>query len=255
MDAVMDKVLHQDPFDIEKRRREVPLHTALVPEDIFKGSHFERRFVTPFGTVWEKLAAAIGKDKFGFAETQHMVVGHVRQGCLDRIQRTLDRLEHGRVDGERIQPDWAAELRYAQGGDGPLQEVSVNCDVYVSTTPDAAGTAFELKAPKPNSDQTKVTKEKLLKLRCMTPPQVRNAYYALPYNPFGTRDDYDWRFAARWFNMQHDSCVLIGDELWTLLGGEGTYQAIVEIASEIGRRYSRTIYEDYLGLPVPPRRD
>jgi hypothetical protein len=28
-----------------------PLYAALVPDEIFKGSDFERRFVTPFGDV------------------------------------------------------------------------------------------------------------------------------------------------------------------------------------------------------------
>ena len=251
MDAVMDKVLRQDPFDIEERRRVAPLHMALVPEDILKGSHFERRFVTPFGSVWEKLAKVIGEQTFGFGANQHMIVGRVRQGCLDRIQRTLDDLEHKGADGERTQPNWPQELRHVQDGTGPRQDVSVNCDVYVSESPETPGFAFELKAPQPNSDQTKVSKEKLLKLYCMEPRQVKQAFFALPYNPYGSRDRYSWSFPGRWFNMKEDPCVLIGDELWELLGDEKTYDGIVEIAKRVGRRYRRRIYEDYLGIPVP----
>ena len=249
MDAVMDKVLRQDPFDMKQRQRKAPLHTALVPEEIFKGSHFERRFVTLFGTVWEKLAAVIGQNRFGFGTTQHMLVGRVRQQCLDRIQRTLDDLEHGRTNGRRVQPSWDAELEYVRAGGGRWQEVSVNCDVYVSSAVDTPGLAFELKAPLPNSDQTKVSKEKLLKLHCMEPPQVDGAYFALPYNPYGSRELYRWSFPQRWFDMREDRCVLIGDDLWNKLGGEGAYQAIIEVAKEVGRRYRRRIHEEYIGLP------
>jgi len=52
MDRVMDKVLITDPFIKENHRSSKPLYAALVPDEIFKGSHFERRFVTPFGGVW-----------------------------------------------------------------------------------------------------------------------------------------------------------------------------------------------------------
>ena len=61
-------------------------------------------------------------------------------------------------------------------------------------TPEVVEDAFELKAPLPNSDQTKVSKEKLLKLYSMEPLQIDEAYYALPYNPYGSRQNYSWSF-------------------------------------------------------------
>lgn len=54
MDSIMNKVLINDPFIKEKHHSAKPLYAALVPDEIFKGSHFERRFVTPFGGVWER---------------------------------------------------------------------------------------------------------------------------------------------------------------------------------------------------------
>ena len=56
MDRVLENVLIKDSFIAEKHHAQKPLYAALVPDEIFKGSHFERRFVTPFGSVWEKLA-------------------------------------------------------------------------------------------------------------------------------------------------------------------------------------------------------
>ncbi len=61
MNRVMKKVLTEDPFIKEKHHSQKPLYAALVPDEIFKGSHFERRFVTPFGGVWEKLAQVVAK--------------------------------------------------------------------------------------------------------------------------------------------------------------------------------------------------
>jgi hypothetical protein len=130
--------------------------------------------------------------------------------------------------------------------------VTVVCDVYAEDTTRGKRYAFELKAPLPNSDQTKVSKEKMLKLYCMNPMQVDEAYFALPYNPYGNREDYAWSFPACWFDMKHDAVVLIGNEFWDKIGGKGTYQAFIDAVNELGREYKDRIYRQYLGIEPPP---
>ena len=98
-------------------------------------------------------------------------------------------------------------------------------------------------------------KEKILKLYSMEPPQVSEAYYALPYNPYGKREDYEWSFPARWFNMKEDEAVLIGVEFWEKIGGVGTYQAFIDAVNEIGPEYKDRIYREYLGIEPPPDLD
>ena len=80
----------------------------------------------------------------------------------------------------------------------------------------------------PNSDQTKVSKEKMFKLYAMSPCPIKAAFYALPYNPYGKREHYSWPFTVRWFDMKTDKSVLIGDEFWDFLGGKGTYQMFID---------------------------
>jgi len=129
--------------------------------------------------------------------------------------------------------------------------VTVICDVYAEDKEKGKKFAFELKAPLPNSDQTKVSKEKILKLYSMEPLQVDDAYYALPYNPYGSREDYNWSFPARWFNMKEDEVVLIGNEFWEKIGGLGTYQSFIEAVNEIGKEYRDRIYREFLGIEPP----
>jgi hypothetical protein len=71
MDRVMDNVLINDPFIKEVHHYTKPLYAALVPDEIFKGSHFERRFVTPFGKVWEKLAQVVAIEAHGNCSMGH----------------------------------------------------------------------------------------------------------------------------------------------------------------------------------------
>lgn len=251
MEKVLNKVLYQDPFKVDLHRATKPLYAALVPDEIFKGSHFERRFVTPFGGVWEALAVAAAKVGRGHAERSYMIRGNVKEERLRRITETLNRLEHGKRGNERIRPDWDLELQYILEGKGKDIPVSVIADIYSVDKKSNERLAFEIKAPLPNSDQTKVSKEKILKLHCMEPLQVDGAFYALPYNPFVKRENYKWSFPGRWFNMQEDSVVLIGDEFWEKIGGVGTYRSFIDAVNEIGVEYRERIYREYLGI-VPP---
>ncbi|AFZ14688.1 Restriction endonuclease, type II, MjaII [Crinalium epipsammum PCC 9333] len=251
MDQVMERVLIIDPFISEKHRSSKPLYAALVPDEIFKGSHFERRFVTPFGKVWEKLAVVAGREGLGHCQMAHTICGTVKSERLRRISETLNKLEHPPSGQSRTKPDWDRELSYILEGDGEDIPVQVVCDIYAVDKTTGEKYAFELKAPLPNSDQTKVSKEKILKLHSMEPQKINGSYFALPYNPYGKKEDYKWSFPSRWFNMQQDEVVLIGNEFWDKIGGVGTYQAFIKAVNEIGQEYRERIYREFLEIEPP----
>jgi hypothetical protein len=252
MDRVLSRVLIEDPFVIEKHRAARPLYAALVPDEIFKGSHFERRFVTQFGGAWERLAVVAANAGLGFGTTNYQIRGNVAEGRLNRISQVLNGLEHPEKGKSRIRPSWENELSFVLDGKGEPIPVSIVCDVYAEDKMRNLKFAFELKSPLPNSDITKVSKEKILKLFSMDPIQIDGAFFALPYNPYGRKEDYNWGFPSRWFDMKNDSVVLIGDEFWEKIGGLGTYQAFISAVNEIGSEYKERIYKDFLGIEPPP---
>jgi hypothetical protein len=251
MENVMTKVLYKDPFLIEKLREDKPLYAALVPEEIWKGSYFERRFTTPFGKVWETLALVAARASSRVAEQEYRIEGFVKEGRLQRIQETLNHLEHSPKGEAKIRPDWNTELEYILEGSGKDVFTIVQSDIHITDPITQEKFAYELKAPLPNSDQTKVSKEKLLKLYSMEPRQVTSAYFALPYNPYGTKANYKWSPPKRWFNMLEDEVILIGVEFWENLGGTGTYRAFLDAVNEIGQEYKERIYREYLGIEPP----
>ncbi len=251
MDRVMNKVTVVDPFIKQDHRSAKPLYAALVPDEIFKGSHFERRFVTPFGGVWEKLAVVVAREFHGHCEMGHRISGTVGKESLRRIHEVLARLNHPEKGAARMKPNWVAEMEYIRAGGGELMPTDVVCDIYIESKETGFRYAFELKGPLPNSDQTKVSKEKLLQLLAMSPAAVDHAFYALPYNPYGRKEDYAWSFPARWFDMRKDESVLIGGEFWDLIGGEGTYANFISEVNLLGRDYRERIYKDYLGIAIP----
>jgi hypothetical protein len=51
--------------------------------------------------------------------------------------------------------------------------------------------------------------------------------------------------------MQRDKSVLIGDEFWELIGGEGTYNNFIKEVNLIGKEYRERIYREFLEMEPP----
>ena len=55
--------------------------------------------------------------------------------------------------------------------------------------------------------------------------------------------------------MQADESVLIGDEFWDLIGGEGTYKTFISEVNKPGKEYRERIYREFLGIEPPQNFD
>jgi len=92
---------------------------------------------------------------------------------------------------------------------------------------------MSIKTVKPNIDQTAVAKQDLLRLKFADPKC--KVFFGLYYNPYGEeRTTYAHNPPMGIFNFHSDPVVLIGRDYWNTLGGEGTYETILEIAKEVG---------------------
>lgn len=179
------------------------------------------------------------------------IIGEVGTERLRRIQEVLNKLEHRKKGKDRVIPDWDTELKYILEGKGQLIPTSVVCDIYIESKKTNKKYAFEVKAPLPNSDQTKVSKEKMFKLLAMKPERIDAAFFALAYNPYGKKEDYNWNFPMRWFDMRNDESVLIGNEFWELIGGKGTYKNFISEINLLGKKYREQIYREFLKMEPP----
>ncbi len=251
MDRVMEKVTGSDPFVEEVHRNRKPLYAALVPDEIFKGAHFERRFVTPFGGVWEKLADVVATEFHGDCNKGRRITGIVKKEGLRRIQEVLAKLEHPDKGMTRIKPDWETELAYIRAGKGEAIPVDVSCDIFIDSTETGLKHAFILNETFPTSRQAKVSKEKMLKLLAMSPARVDQVFYALPYDARDEKEEYAMSPPAKWFDMRADPSVLIGGDFWDLIGGAGTYENLVREVNSLGKNCRERIHTDYLGTEKP----
>ena len=115
----------------------------------------------------------------------------------------------------------------------------VRVDLYILAK-DGKEFFFEIKAPKPNKGQCLEVLQRLLRfhlLRGVKRPEVQ-AYYAMPYNPYGaTKVDYKWTQAKSY--LPFDEAVVIGNEFWNIVGGPTAYEELLEIYLEVGREKSK----------------
>ena len=117
MDSVVTRVgAVSDPFIPEEHHAKKPLYATLVPDEIFKGSHFERRFVTPFGKRRERLAKVVATANLGECILGASIEGSIRDGRLKRIQEILNSEDHSTAKTKKRKPDWENDLKYVPEG-------------------------------------------------------------------------------------------------------------------------------------------
>jgi hypothetical protein len=247
MEGVVNRRIVEEPWNPEEEKENKPFHFAIAPELVWKGSKFERSLVTSMGQIgWEQIARIIAEDYHGYAENGKAVIAQTYSGRLNHIRNILDQLEHKK---NKRKPNWDVELAEVLAiNEGEMERVHVTADLYVYNEKTNQYYYCEIKAPKPNSDQTKVSKEKMLKIKAMYPEDNHHVYYVLPYNPYGKREDYDHPHPKRWFDMINDEVVLMGKEFWDLMGGKGTYEDLIDIFKEVGQEYLPRINKDYFGI-------
>lgn len=248
MERVMKRVLITDPFVKEKHHSKKPLYAALVPDEIFKGSHFERRFVTPFGGVWEKLALVVANEAHGHCIKSHEIRGTVGQESLRRIQETLNRLEHKGKKAAKTKPDWSKEIAYIKAGGGELLPVRIECNIFIDSKINGKTYAFILEKDLSNSRQNRINEEKLLKLMAMDSSEVDFIYSVIPYDIDKNQERNQLNRPIHQYNNYENKPTLIGSEFWNLIGGVGIYNILMNEVNALGQGYRKQIYQEFLEI-------
>lgn len=211
-----------------------PFHTALLSRDIIYWSGFERSFSTSFGqrTIEELAKLAALSNGAEDATRQKETNIQIDVAYDEAIRNHINRLRSG---NRSVPYDWGSSLNEVKSvtPTGRMTEIRVISDLWWKK--DGIEHFASLKTVKPNIDQTSVAKEDCLHLSVALPDC--HTYFALPYNPYGDKkEDYAHNPPMGIFDFRHDPVVLIGEELWDTLGGDGFYDGLIEIAEEVGEK-------------------
>lgn len=227
-----------DDERLQRRGRLKPFHRALLPPALNEVSSFERSLSTALGAMFEVTAELIGHDNFAESHRQFDVRGHISSAARAGIDGITDEI---RNDGFNAQyGDYVNAVVGSFHSDQiPL---SVRADLYLRTR-SGEEIYLEMKSPQPNLDQCISVTRKLLELHAIRregPPNV-STFYAMSYNPYGSESENRWSLVQNYLDT--DDQVLCGSEFWELVGGIGTYEAVLEIFAEIGEENRTTLLE------------
>lgn len=247
MERLIQKRVITEPFDEEEIASKNPFGYRLVPVEVWKGSKFERSFVTILGQrIFEQIAKMVAEGSGAYATNQHSATFTINTWRNERIE---DILAAHRGSGRK--PNWVEEVTEIMNlSNRNFTEVTVKFDLYVRRD-DGREEFYGLKTVKPNLDQTERAKRDMLRLTTGYRGNAE-AYFALPFNPAGEGTIY--RRAGHTtpyqiFHMDEDPCVLIGGEFWNKLGDdENTYNELLDLFSEMGEHFSHIIRRDYFGI-------
>jgi len=215
---------------VAKAKTYRPFHEALLTTELVSASAFERSFSTSFGqgpieNISSIIVRAAGVECVRQKETRV----NVNKGTIDEIGRITDSLRSG-----DSKPNWDRELeRVLAFEKGDYVQRRIISDLWIKR--ENAETFISIKTVKPNIDQTEIVKKDMLLLKAHD--SSYETYLALYYNPGGSKKkDYNWSMPSKIFDMKNDDCVLIGKGYWDFIGGEGTYEELLDIFKEIGEK-------------------
>lgn len=254
IEAAMIRKIHdmtvQNPFNEESLLQKNPIGARIVPAEVWKGSKFERSFVTTLGQgIFEQIGRIIAQGSGAHAENQYLKVVTLNTFQTQTIEQTVERQGTARGRGA-ARPNIQEEITSLRNLniDSTINVHVIN-DLFIRR-PDGSEEFYSFKTVKPNKDQTSAAKKNMLYLR--TADLNNRAFFALPYNPAGEGNSYmaqDHKIPGKFFDMDDQEYVLVGSGLWNNIGqNPDTYTELLRIFDEVGQITRERIRREYFGL-------
>lgn len=217
-----------------------PFIKSLFPE-IRLAAMLERSLNTALGWGWDKIAGDIARATHGNAEVGYFVAGQIPAATSNQIDALCADYTSGDDHGS---PNTADELRLVLAGvagPGARETVREKDDVFFLST-DGIEHHIEIKTPKPNYDQMRAAKRRILRLHAVRAPTTIRAFVGMPYNPNGLFGDYGWPTTKYFVDFDQD--ILVGEQFWNTIGNsESTYEELLQCFLEVAEARRHELVE------------
>ncbi len=238
--------------DYSPESRAMPFHIRLLGRDRMALFSFIQSINTTLGTsVFEQVAAIVARPNFRRVVNQYKEFNNtISENAQSVIQRILDDLRAARTTphknneiAEILQVSQTGRLRYIQ---------RPTIDLFLESE-DGTEYYFDLKTAKPNRDDIIGFKRKLLEwvaIRGSVKPDVKIfTGLAIPYNPYEPQPYDRWTFQGM-FDLRNE--LKVAHEFWNFLGGENTYEELLEIFEKVGEELRAEIDERFSSFKPHP---
>jgi type II restriction enzyme len=211
----------------------MPFHTRLLGNDRLALYSFIHSVNTNFGTsIFEPVALELAKSNFKQAKSQAIAGNQISSDAFLVIQNIMNDLTAAKGTPDKLNE---VERIRAVCRSGPMQKVKpTKVDVLLESN-DSELFLFDIKTAKPNAGGFKEFKRTLLEwVACVlanNPQEKINTIIAIPYNPYAPNPYNRWTMRGMLDLPQE---LKVAEEFWDFLGGENTYNDLLDCFERIG---------------------
>lgn len=211
----------------------MPFHTRLLGRDRMALFSFIHSLNTNFGTnIFEPVAITIAKSNFAYAKTQQTAGNQISVEAQKVIQNIIDGLSAASISPDKIK-EIETIRKVCQSGE--LKTVKLTKVDIKLVGHDGIVYLIDLKTAKPNAGEFREFKRTLLEWVAATlatsPTAKIQSIIAIPYNPYEPQPFNRWTIRGM---LDLDNKLKVAAEFWDFLGGQGTYNDLLDIFERIG---------------------
>jgi len=186
-------------------------------------------------SIYEDVSKIIAEESAEECFTKYDIGGVISKEQKSVIDEIIRKLRNGE---KKVNHDEEVKLILsASAKDGKAQKEGRIADFYMLR--DGIEHYFEIKTVKPNIDVFTKSKAKLLEWIARKRKPVK-VFLALPYNPYHPQP-YE-RFTEQGM-LERGKEFLIGKEYWDFLGGDNTFEELLDLFDLVGKEFKKKIQQ------------
>ncbi len=225
---IITSVLREKFKNYTPETNSMPFHYRLLGKDRMALFSFIQSLNTTFGTsIYEPVAVAIAKTTFEAAEKQYKLPNAIYEDAQKEIQRIINHLSTSKNSAPNKLEEIERIRKFCKSGQkNALKTVKV--DLFLKSK---NGTVymFDLKTATPNVSNFKDFKRTLLEWAALYlteyPAAKVQSCIAIPYNPYEPEPYERWTLKGM---LDFDGELMVGREFWDFLGGQNTYDELLD---------------------------
>ncbi|NMA74246.1 MAG: TdeIII family type II restriction endonuclease [Bacteroidales bacterium] len=211
----------------------MPFHTRLLGKDRLALFSFIHSLNTNFGTsIFEPVAITLAKSRFKEAKAQITAGNQISEQAQYEIQKIMDNLT---AADDKPCKKKEIEIIRSVSQKGIMRTVKPTKIDVALIAHDESLHYFDIKTAKPNKGSFKEFKRTLLEwvacVLAVNPNANINTYIAIPYNPYAPKPYSRWTMAGM---LDLNSELKVAEEFWDFLGGEGTFNDLLDCFERVG---------------------
>ena len=215
----------------------MPFLTRLIQDGEKVAAYsFIHSIATTLGmSIYEDVSKIIAEENSQECFTKYDVGGVISREQKYIIDDIIRKLRNG--EKEVNHDEEIKQILSASAKDGKAQKEGRIADFYMLRN--GIEHYFEIKTVKPNIDVFTKSKVKLLEWVARRRKPVK-VFLAFPYNPYHPQP-YE-RFTEQGV-LEKGKEFLIGKEYWDFLGGDNTFENLLELFDSVGKKFKEKIQQ------------